>query len=647
MVCRGGFIHSIESLAIASSGGNLACGGSISTAEDMSRRQEEHYLGLFWETYHVITPLLDEREFMQHYDSLWTEYLQPIRIVRRPSALVDSMMALCIQYGTALIADHPTTTKLDVSSKKIAGYDSYCRSRSLLAGEVERPSVYTLQCLIQLTLYSINLSLLKVAHQTLAVAVKTAHALKSHHEVANAPSFPGSSVLRRIWRTLFLLDSRINMELGQPYLMEISDALCDLPDDRSPADGSRPDGTTSLARFGTISLSEFHMQSVKLVKIVRSTRTAYNQEYHEIELTHGISDIYDRPDLLEACATHLLEAMRKVQDWVRSIPKALKSERKGGGAALSTARSAIEVDAFIPPWLQRQRILFELLYHNLMIVLYRPFIRFGPESSTALPICASHSLSCLNHAIVTTSIVHQVLNEVDILNCWQELYHHQWDAIIAIIGFSLAYPICPRTPSARRALHKAIANLDILAASNCPNAAIAANTARMLEYQIDLSVGDIRGGGRSISEQPPTISRSQPAFRNSDLPMFNVVPHYTSQTSRLSLSDITRHFAASVSQSSYEYQKSTTPSAASVDNSTTNLTDPAGLTNSFSSLCPTHAQPSPLAAPANLQNETLHNIPMYHSITTGFMPNNEHLQSGTAFSHLWSSGYWYNQQDAA
>ena len=149
----------------------------------------------------------------------------------------------------------------------------------------------------------LNFSLLEVAHQTLTVAAKTAHALKSHHEVANDPSLPGSSVLRRIWWTLFFLDNRIYMQLGQPYFMEISDALSDLPDDRSLADGSRPDGTTSLARFRTISLSEFHTQSVKLVKLVRSTSTACNQEYPEIEITHGISDIYDRPDLLEACAS--------------------------------------------------------------------------------------------------------------------------------------------------------------------------------------------------------------------------------------------------------------------------------------------------------------------------------------------------------
>ena len=332
---------------------------------------------------------------------------------------------------------------------------------------------------------------------------------------------------------------------------------------------------------------------------------------------------------------------------VRSIPKALKSERKGGGAAISTSRSAIEVDAFIPPWLQHQRILFELLYHNLMIVLYRPFICFAPGSSTAFPTCASHSLSCLNHAIVTTNIIRQVLNEIDILNCWQELYHHQWDAILAIIGFGLAYPVCPYTPSARRALHKAIANLDTLAASNRPNAAIAAIAARKLDHQIDLLMGDSRSGGRSVSEHSPTISRSQPASRNYDFPVFDVVPPHTAQTSSLSLSDVARHVVAFVSEPSHEYEKSITTSTAFVGNSTSNLADPAGISNSFPSLFPTHAQPSPLTVPANLQNELLHNNPMYHSITTGFLPSNERLESGTAFPHLWSSGYWYNQQDAA
>ena len=58
---------------------------------DLTGLQEDYFLGLFWQSYHCTYQIIDEAEFRAHYRSLWT----PSRSTRKPSALVDIILALC------------------------------------------------------------------------------------------------------------------------------------------------------------------------------------------------------------------------------------------------------------------------------------------------------------------------------------------------------------------------------------------------------------------------------------------------------------------------------------------------------------------------------------------------------------------------
>jgi hypothetical protein len=44
----------------------------VSHAARLSSTQEEYFLDLFWQTYHVVYPVLNEAEFKDHYQSLWS-----------------------------------------------------------------------------------------------------------------------------------------------------------------------------------------------------------------------------------------------------------------------------------------------------------------------------------------------------------------------------------------------------------------------------------------------------------------------------------------------------------------------------------------------------------------------------------------------
>ena len=478
------------------------------TGEDMSRSQEEYLLNLFWLSYHFTIPILNENDFREYYNTLWPNCSSSVESIRKPSPLVDIILALCMQYGSALMPRGESAVDIDSDDPSIAGRWLYHRSQMLLCSERETPTISTLQCYIFSAMYLTNASFSNMAHKALAVAIRTAHALGLHHEAPDDWSSAELALRRRMWWTLCLLDGKACIELGRPYLIHFSDMTCSLPmDDQAESKNS---GSNPTSVFGDIGSLTFHTQCVTLIITVRAIHTAFYEKCSEITTSYEGKDLYEVPDLLESCAAHLLQRMKALQTWVQNVPNTLQNPRRGAGDPFSTARSPIEIDPYIPLWLQRQRVLLELLYHNLAMSLYRPFICFPPGSTALYPISAGHSVLCLSHAAATTQIVHQVLTEADVLNGWHQTYQLQWDAALSSLGFSLAHPMCPHTPSARKAIHTAIANFDVFAASNLASAASAATLARSLLDKVELLSCGFRDSLRpsSNTSTPPSQKSS-------------------------------------------------------------------------------------------------------------------------------------------
>lgn len=150
------------------------------------------------------------------------------------------------------------------------------------------------------------------------------------------------------------------------------------------------------------------------------------------------------------------------------------------------------MELFAPLWLQRQRLLLELLYHNLAMNLYRLFITFSTESSSCLPLAKGNGISCVNHAIAITHIMHQMLTDTEMLSGWHEAFQWQWNATLSMIGFILAYPLFPSTPSTREAIDSAIGVFQKFG-NNFAVAASAANVTRDLTIKADLLIDRFRG----------------------------------------------------------------------------------------------------------------------------------------------------------
>ncbi|KAK1142843.1 hypothetical protein N8T08_007277 [Aspergillus melleus] len=498
----------------------------------LSGIEEDFFLNLFWQSYHPVYQVLDEADFREHYKSLWVDSAT----TRKPSALVDIVLALCMQYGVALtphgIADRPDG-QVDLHDASIAGRWYYRRSQMLLNSELESPSIATLQCHIFSVVYLCNASFQNMAHTTLALAVRTAHILGLHLEPRESLPRPQRELRKRIWWTLYTVESKTCMKLGRPCSMPDMSAACRLPaDDHELARLS----VSNIAAYGDqVTWLTYSRLMTELVLAAQTVYLSFYDERAEILTAREVKSLYTDPSALEALAEFLSSQLGSMREWLRNVPDAMKTKRKDGGQSFSTDRSALHLERYAPSWLQRQRLLLELLYHNLSMNAYRPFICF-PAPSTSLstststspfpfpgtgtsnahssntPMVDAHAVSCVDHAIAITHILRQILPTTDFLKGWYEAFQWQWSATLSMVGFVLAYPSHASTPIARAAIDDAVTVLEIFGL-NFAVAGSAANVTRGLAAKADYLAAGGGGGGRfavPTTLTPPFSDQMEP-----------------------------------------------------------------------------------------------------------------------------------------
>ncbi|KAK2607919.1 hypothetical protein N8I77_006560 [Diaporthe amygdali] len=471
----------------------------------LNTTQEEFFLNLFWQSYHSSMQIIDETAFREHYKSLCDV---PGRS-RRPSALVDIIVAICMQYGIALLppqeggaggserasesaknleqAGVPDVV-VGIDDATIAGRWHYFRCQALLTAELESPTITTLQCHIFSVIYLCNASFQTTAHSTLGLAVRTAQILGLHLEPSEDTPHVDRELRKRIWWTLQTVEIKTCMKLGRPLMTSSPPEMCSLPSDDYQL-ALLSSSTTSVD--GGVTWLTYSVQNTKLVLAARATHVAFFDRCDELLTRHDCATIYENDIVQEECAEFLqayLRGTHGLQTWLQAVPEGLKSRRKDGGEAYSTDCSALEVERFAPTWLQRHRLLLELLYHNLSMNLFRPFITFpsaqhcqlsstpsAPSSLTspagaplsltftnrATPLSDQNAKSCVRHAIALTTMIHEALRNTELLGGWHEAFQWQWNAAVALIGFIFSDSGSELYQDARRAIDHAIEVFEI------------------------------------------------------------------------------------------------------------------------------------------------------------------------------------------
>ncbi|KAH8193693.1 hypothetical protein TruAng_012141 [Truncatella angustata] len=455
---------------VAASANDLA-----STAVYLTPVQEEYFINMFWETYHTsFVPIVDERQFKKHYQSLWVRSSN----FRKPSALVDIILAMCMQVGISALPSERQGAIAENNDATIAGRWHYRRAQMLLSLESESPTIATLQCHLLCIAYLCGGSFHNMVDIACALSVRTAHALGLHLEAPGTISEQERQMRRRLWWAVYLVDSKIGMKLGRPFLLSDHHVMPDLPgDDLDAAVGS---GSTFAPIGMNTTWLSFNLQQTKLYQNVRTAHVSF---YAKEPVLDDGQMLWDNAHALEDYAQCLSPHTRDLDGWAAEVPMALRVNRKNGGLTLSTDGTELDLEQFAPMWLQRQRVLLELTYHHLCVDLYRPLISLTTVSTVGL-LTEGVGAKCAAHAIALSKITHQVLSSTSILNGWHEAFQWQWSAAMTLIGFLVSYPHGSLARSAREAVDLAIAVFDIFGVGFVV-AANAAKIARELIIRVD------------------------------------------------------------------------------------------------------------------------------------------------------------------
>jgi Fungal specific transcription factor domain len=401
------------------------------TGAYLSPTQEEYFISLFWQSYHTsLFAIIDEAEFKEHYQSLWLGSGN----VRKSSALVDIVLAMCTQYGISMLPTDKQGSIGETNDATSAGRWHYRRCQTLLTYELESPTISTLPCHLLCAIYLCGGSFHNMVDSSCSLAVRTAYMLGLHLEPPQTLSKREQEKRRRLWWAVYVLDSKTSMKLGRPFLLHDSHAMPRLPSDNLEA--AMLSGSTFAPLGDNVTWLSFNLRNCKLYTAVRAAHTAFYDK--ELDLRDGQTIWNDSP-ALEDCAELLVSHTKHLEEWVNSVPNALKTKRQYEGRPLSTDGSALEIEQFAPLWLQRQRLLLELTYHHLCINLYRPFISLVSAPAPGA-LAEESAMICTAHAIAFTKIAYQVLSSTSILDGWHEAFQWQWKYAILIVTSFLSWP---------------------------------------------------------------------------------------------------------------------------------------------------------------------------------------------------------------
>ncbi|RSL48991.1 hypothetical protein CEP54_012661 [Fusarium duplospermum] len=439
--------------------------------------QEGYFISLFWQSYHTsLYSVLDEASFNSHYQSLYVNV--PPGNSRRPSALVDIVIAMCMQYGTSKLPRGEQGSLAQDNDATMAGRWYYRRAQALLACEVQSPSISTLQCQLLCAAYVCSGSFHNMADSISGLAVRTAYTLGLHIDPPPDIPEPERQMRRRLWWSVFELDTLVGMKLGRPFLLQDCHVMPELPSDS--LDAAIMSGSTFAPVANDTTWLSFNLQRIKLYRVAR---TIHNATYgHDLGLDNG-KTVYEYPDRLEDLANAIYPLTKHMEDWIKQVPRALKTARKEQGNPFAIDGSLLDIEQYAPNWLQRQRLLLELEYCHIYANLNRPFISFATRQ---VPGCRSYKMAgrSASHAIELCNITHQILSGTPLLHGCHRVFQWQWNGAMTLVGFVVAYPQHALTPAARAAIKLAVSSLETFGAG-FEAAAKAAVIVRTLSSNLD------------------------------------------------------------------------------------------------------------------------------------------------------------------
>jgi hypothetical protein len=424
-------------------------------------------------------------------------------------AMIDGMTALGIQCSHAAGAGGRLLGRVpDTARRSSIAYFKRCRDH--LRGQGSHVSVDSIRCYILLALYQLQANRVEDAYYTVGLGVRRAHMSRLHLTPAASITTPDAVGRVRVWWLLSWLDLHCSMQLDQPTAVQRSAVTCPPPPD--PQDDLASDsGWTPWRDF-----------SPWQYLCCLSKLTAAVVEALDAVITIRSLDEIDNSSHLEESADRLFQPMNRMEKWFASLPEPLVNPRErvlsngsisapeiAGSSAAMPEKAPVALVLGVPDWLQRQRIMLELHYHNACVLLQRPYVLWQQSSELTgrSGLIKYHAEQAIRHACFVLSILYSIYSKSDILDGLTMTLQFLWNAIITIAAQIFVHPYDPQTAPLSESLSNGLAILESLSRTN-----LEALHVYQVSYSVITQLQDGPGSSISISQwQNPFQSGSSPA----------------------------------------------------------------------------------------------------------------------------------------
>jgi hypothetical protein len=418
--------------------------------EPLTRDQRNQYLRLFWDSCHLQLNILSETGFVDLEATLPPSVPEDYSV---ENALLDAVLALGIQQGNAtglygrLAVPRNNSGARSNDEVDWVGFEHFHRCRERMRTNTE-VTLQALRCHALMIVYLMRGYAFRDAYNMLGITVRKAYVAELQRSPPSHLTEEERTSRMQLWWLIFSLDLQCSLQLSMPAACQKSLVKYPLPTTDALEHYLSP-----RTRYGdNPTACDYSVVMVDLAMIVTDIGAC-------VSTADILDDSSNDPGVLEHLASKLAPPLQSLDDWRGHSPVPLLL----GDAFGNLDCFDLGADLFLPVWLQRQRILLELQYHNAYVLILWPFVSLcyahftdlsgeTPTMETEQLHVQRHISSAVHHATTIIDIVFALSSRSDVLYGWPEVLQPLWNATLVIVTYVYANSLNRGTLAASQSL---------------------------------------------------------------------------------------------------------------------------------------------------------------------------------------------------
>ncbi|KAJ5742810.1 uncharacterized protein N7511_011211 [Penicillium nucicola] len=353
------------------------------------RKQWDQLMHTFCDEVHVLVPFLHLPSLWETYSKLWensgASKLSPYHR-HAESRFTMAHILLCLANGKCVRSSHVKGPKKDYS----AGWSFYRAARDIFGDLLDAFSecsnqILLLQTILLMVVYLFRIDAHGSAEKLLALSISHSHYIGiQRYQVVEKLDIFESEMARRFWWCVYLMDRRLAIETGRPFLIQDVNVDIGLPRTVSDEWLSSCRGTSHLIRADDGAIERSHTTVPYLIAM-----TSYSKVIGKVwEALYGASTAHSSPSLFlnEYLELLIMQSQKDLQPEFSYDPRQPGCFSSNGLAW----------------WQIKQQLIMRTRWASLYLLIRKPMLQ---------QIGSSHSLEASENEVICMRLVRGIIDD--------------------------------------------------------------------------------------------------------------------------------------------------------------------------------------------------------------------------------------------